>query len=75
MQMTREHVRMFGSTHITTLIFDCDGVLAGTPSEMASLPAFRQTVEEFGLPALRSEWTLAWPSRWGWQGSSSGGAC
>ena len=35
---------------MTTLIFDCDGVLADTERD-GHRPAFNQTFEEFGLPA------------------------
>ena len=38
----------------TTLIFDCDGVLADT-ERYGHLPAFNQTFEEFGLPVRWSE--------------------
>jgi HAD superfamily hydrolase (TIGR01509 family) len=34
---------------VTSLIFDCDGVLADT-ERFGHLPAFNQTFEEFGLP-------------------------
>jgi HAD superfamily hydrolase (TIGR01509 family) len=39
---------------VTTLIFDCDGVLADT-ERYGHLPAFNQTFEEFGLPVRWSE--------------------
>jgi HAD superfamily hydrolase (TIGR01509 family) len=38
----------------TTLIFDCDGVLADT-ERYGHLPAFNRTFEEFGLPVRWSE--------------------
>lgn len=39
---------------MTTLIFDCDGVLADTERH-GHLPAFNQTFREFGLPVQWSE--------------------
>jgi HAD superfamily hydrolase (TIGR01509 family) len=39
---------------VTTLIFDCDGVLADT-ERYGHLPAFNQTFREFGLPVQWSE--------------------
>ena len=39
---------------MTTLIFDCDGVLADT-ERYGHLPAFNQTFREFGLPVQWSE--------------------
>ncbi len=39
---------------MTTLIFDCDGVLADT-ERYGHLPAFNQMFEEFGLPVRWSE--------------------
>jgi beta-phosphoglucomutase-like phosphatase (HAD superfamily) len=39
---------------MTTLIFDCDGVLADT-ERFGHLPAFNQTFEEEGLPVRWSE--------------------
>jgi HAD superfamily hydrolase (TIGR01509 family) len=39
---------------VTSLIFDCDGVLADT-ERYGHLPAFNQTFEEFGLPVRWSE--------------------
>lgn len=39
---------------MTTLVFDCDGVLADT-ERFGHLPAFNQTFEEFGLPVRWSE--------------------
>jgi len=39
---------------LTTLIFDCDGVLADT-ERYGHLPAFNQTFAEFGLPVQWSE--------------------
>jgi hypothetical protein len=39
---------------VTTLIFDCDGVLADT-ERYGHLPAFNQTFTEFGLPVQWSE--------------------
>ena len=39
---------------MTTLIFDCDGVLADT-ERYGHLPSFNQTFEEFGLPWRWSE--------------------
>jgi len=39
---------------LTTLIFDCDGVLADTERH-GHLPAFNQTFAEFGLPVQWSE--------------------
>jgi HAD superfamily hydrolase (TIGR01509 family) len=39
---------------VTTLIFDCDGVLADTERD-GHLPAFNQTFREFGLPIVWSE--------------------
>jgi HAD superfamily hydrolase (TIGR01509 family) len=39
---------------LTTLIFDCDGVLADTERH-GHLPAFNQTFREFGLPVCWSE--------------------
>ncbi|HKO90264.1 MAG TPA: HAD family hydrolase, partial [Polyangiaceae bacterium] len=39
---------------MTTLIFDCDGVLADTERH-GHLPAFNQTFAEFGLPVRWSE--------------------
>jgi HAD superfamily hydrolase (TIGR01509 family) len=39
---------------VTTLIFDCDGVLADT-ERFGHLPAFNQTFLEFGLPVQWSE--------------------
>jgi HAD superfamily hydrolase (TIGR01509 family) len=39
---------------MSTLIFDCDGVLADT-ERYGHLPAFNQTFEEFGLPFRWSE--------------------
>jgi HAD superfamily hydrolase (TIGR01509 family) len=39
---------------VTTLIFDCDGVLADT-ERYGHLPAFNLTFEEFGLPVRWSE--------------------
>ncbi len=39
---------------MTTLIFDCDGVLADT-ERYGHLPAFNQTFDEFGLPVHWSE--------------------
>ncbi len=39
---------------MTTLIFDCDGVLADT-ERYGHLPAFNQTFTEFGLPVQWSE--------------------
>jgi HAD superfamily hydrolase (TIGR01509 family) len=39
---------------VTTLIFDCDGVLADTERH-GHLPAFNQTFAEFGLPVQWSE--------------------
>jgi HAD superfamily hydrolase (TIGR01509 family) len=39
---------------VTTLIFDCDGVLADTERH-GHLPAFNQTFREFGLPVQWSE--------------------
>ena len=39
---------------MTTLIFDCDGVLADT-ERYGHLPAFNQTFAEFGLPVQWSE--------------------
>jgi HAD superfamily hydrolase (TIGR01509 family) len=39
---------------VTTLIFDCDGVLSDTERN-GHLPAFNQTFEEFGLPVRWSE--------------------
>jgi len=39
---------------LTTLIFDCDGVLADTERH-GHLPAFNQTFREFGLPVQWSE--------------------
>jgi HAD superfamily hydrolase (TIGR01509 family) len=39
---------------VTTLIFDCDGVLADTERH-GHLPAFNQTFAEFGLPVRWSE--------------------
>jgi HAD superfamily hydrolase (TIGR01509 family) len=39
---------------VSTLIFDCDGVLADT-ERYGHLPAFNQTFEEFGLPFRWSE--------------------
>ena len=38
---------------MSTLIFDCDGVLADT-ERYGHLPAFNQTFREFGLPV---QWT------------------
>ena len=38
---------------MTTLIFDCDGVLADT-ERFGHLPAFNQTFAEFGLPVTWS---------------------
>jgi HAD superfamily hydrolase (TIGR01509 family) len=40
---------------VSTLIFDCDGVLSDTERE-GHLPAFNQTFREFGLPV---QWTQA----------------
>jgi HAD superfamily hydrolase (TIGR01509 family) len=39
---------------VTSLIFDCDGVLADT-ERYGHLPAFNRTFEEFGLPVRWSE--------------------
>lgn len=39
---------------MTTLVFDCDGVLADT-ERYGHLPAFNQTFEEFGLPVRWSD--------------------
>ena len=39
---------------MSTLIFDCDGVLADT-ERFGHLPAFNQTFREFGLPVQWSE--------------------
>jgi HAD superfamily hydrolase (TIGR01509 family) len=39
---------------VSTLIFDCDGVLADT-ERFGHLPAFNQTFREFGLPVQWSE--------------------
>jgi HAD superfamily hydrolase (TIGR01509 family) len=39
---------------VTTLVFDCDGVLADT-ERYGHLPAFNQTFAEFGLPVRWSE--------------------
>jgi HAD superfamily hydrolase (TIGR01509 family) len=39
---------------VTTLIFDCDGVLADT-ERYGHLPAFNRTFQEFGLPVQWSE--------------------
>jgi HAD superfamily hydrolase (TIGR01509 family) len=39
---------------VTTLLFDCDGVLADT-ERYGHLPAFNQTFREFGLPV---EWSV-----------------
>ncbi len=39
---------------MTTLVFDCDGVLADT-ERYGHLPAFNQTFREFGLPVQWSE--------------------
>jgi HAD superfamily hydrolase (TIGR01509 family) len=39
---------------VSTLIFDCDGVLADT-ERFGHLPSFNQTFEEFGLPFRWSE--------------------
>jgi phosphoglycolate phosphatase-like HAD superfamily hydrolase len=39
---------------VSTLIFDCDGVLADT-ERYGHLPAFNQTFTEFGLPVQWSE--------------------
>jgi HAD superfamily hydrolase (TIGR01509 family) len=39
---------------VSTLIFDCDGVLADT-ERYGHLPAFNKTFEEFGLPVRWSE--------------------
>ena len=39
---------------MTTLIFDCDGVLADTERD-GHRPAFNQTFREFGLPVEWSE--------------------
>jgi HAD superfamily hydrolase (TIGR01509 family) len=39
---------------VTTLVFDCDGVLADT-ERYGHLPAFNQTFREFGLPVVWSE--------------------
>jgi len=39
---------------VTTLIFDCDGVLADT-ERYGHLPAFNETFREFGLPVQWSE--------------------
>jgi HAD superfamily hydrolase (TIGR01509 family) len=39
---------------VTTLVFDCDGVLADTERH-GHLPAFNQTFAEFGLPVRWSE--------------------
>jgi HAD superfamily hydrolase (TIGR01509 family) len=39
---------------VTTLVFDCDGVLADT-ERFGHLPAFNQTFEEFGLAVRWSE--------------------
>ncbi len=47
-------VRARGGEALTTLIFDCDGVLADT-ERYGHLPAFNQTFREFGLPVQWSE--------------------
>jgi HAD superfamily hydrolase (TIGR01509 family) len=47
-------VRAREATRVTTLIFDCDGVLADT-ERYGHLPAFNQTFREFGLPVQWSE--------------------
>ena len=39
---------------MTTLIFDCDGVLSDT-ERFGHLPAFNATFREFGLPVQWSE--------------------
>jgi HAD superfamily hydrolase (TIGR01509 family) len=39
---------------VTTLVFDCDGVLSDT-ERFGHLPAFNQTFREFGLPVQWSE--------------------
>jgi beta-phosphoglucomutase-like phosphatase (HAD superfamily) len=39
---------------VTTLIFDCDGVLADT-ERYGHLPAFNQMFAEFGLPVRWSD--------------------
>jgi beta-phosphoglucomutase-like phosphatase (HAD superfamily) len=39
---------------VSTLIFDCDGVLADTERH-GHLPAFNQAFREFGLPVQWSE--------------------
>ncbi len=47
-------LRQRGTGPLTTLIFDCDGVLADTERD-GHLPAFNQTFAEFGVPVRWSE--------------------
>ncbi len=48
-QAPHPDVRQRGQGLVSTLIFDCDGVLADT-ERYGHLPAFNQTFREFGLP-------------------------
>jgi HAD superfamily hydrolase (TIGR01509 family) len=45
--------RQLGGARVSTLIFDCDGVLSDTERD-GHLPAFNQTFAEFGLPVTWS---------------------
>ena len=56
MDMAKDHIRDVRQRRqglVTTLIFDCDGVLADT-ERFGHLPAFNRTFKEFGLPVTWS---------------------